>query len=259
MTVCAIRYASLLAALLGLSGCGEPDEPVEIEKRTREVAPFKAIDMEGAAHLEVAVGEPHSLTIQAPAAVIERLRVEVRDETLFIESRPRDWFPSQGGRRLILTIGTPQLSSLRLGGGNDANLRGFSGGETRIRAEGAAHVAARGRLDKLTVHMSGAANADLSRLLVADAKVTVDGVGNVVVHPTERLDATMNGIGAIHYLGDPMHVSTRMHGFGTIAKREGEPPPTQEPSSSEPIDPEKLQPEYEDTERSVDVEKEDVV
>jgi hypothetical protein len=70
--------------------------------------------------------------------------------------------------------------------------------------------------------MSGAGKVDLAELVVADAKVTVDGVGSVVVYPTDELDATMNGVGAIHYIGEPRKVTTHMNGLGTIGQSEEE-------------------------------------
>lgn len=98
-------------------------------------------------------------------------------------------------------------------------LRGFRGGETSIDVNGAARIRASGALDKLTVHLDGAGFADLSRLSAKDAKVTVDGVGSVVVNPQESLEATMNGIGAILYTGTPRQVNSSMNGLGTIGKQ----------------------------------------
>ena len=77
--------------------------------------------------------------------------------------------------------------------------------------------------------------------------VTVDGVGNVIVNPRESLDATMNGVGAIFYTGSPRHVSTRMNGLGTIGQRDSSPAHDAEPKKQ--IDPDQLQPEYEDPDK----------
>jgi hypothetical protein len=121
-------------------------------------------------------------------------------------------------------------------------LDGFDGGESRIKIEGAAHIKATGRLDELTVRMSGAGHADMSKLVANEAKVTVDGVGSVYVNTKESLEATMNGVGAILYSGNPREVNTEMNGLGTIAHRDG----ADRKREREPqIDPEELQPEYE--------------
>lgn len=252
------KLAALWLAAVLLGGCNNYDgHDGPMQTQTRELSGFNAIDMEGAARLEISVGAPYSVELEAPADVLERVKTEVRGETLAIESRAKDWFPSGGRARVTLRISTPELTSLRLGGGNDVAVQGYDGGESSIKVEGAANIEARGELDRLVVRMSGAGQADLSELIAARVKVTVDGVGTAVVHANEALDATMNGVGAIHYIGDPREVRTRMNGVGTIGKKDwGKKEPSKDERSKDEdveIDPDKLQPEYEDKERMQDV------
>ena len=123
-----------VSALMVLSGCSEKGGPLQTE--TRELAAFEAIDMEGAARLEISVGSPRSLEVEAPAEVLERLETEVRDNTLYIESRVKNWLPSQGRPRVTFRIALPKLASLKLGGGNNVILTGYAGGESSIIGDG---------------------------------------------------------------------------------------------------------------------------
>lgn len=249
-------FAAPLAMLL-LAGCSDHDvDDGPVTSQTRDVGDFDSIEMEGAARLEITVGEPGSVVIEAREETIDRVRTDVRGDTLHIRSKPKDWFIVNGRPRVTVRISVPELESLRVEGGNDVRLAGFDGGETRIRAEGAAHIRGSGRLDELTVHMAGAGHADLTELEVDEAKVTVDGVGSVYVHPKDSLDATMNGVGAILYTGSPSEVNTRMNGLGTIGRRnaddlrrEREKREEDIERPDEPIDPETLEPEYEDGEK----------
>jgi hypothetical protein len=211
---------------------------------TREVRSFDSIDMRGAARLEITVGKPESLVLEGRAASIERVETDVRHNTLYIESKPRDWFMSNNRRRITVKITVPKLEQLEVEGGNDVRLTGFDGGETRIRASGAAHIVADGRLDELTVRMAGAGHGDFSRLVADETKVVVEGVGSVIVHPKDTLDATMNGVGAILYTGNPREVNTRMNGLGTIARRDAKDDDADERRDAP--NPEALQPEYEE-------------
>jgi hypothetical protein len=236
----------LVVACAGLvSSCNDRDEgrsrgPSRTE--TRDVGSFAAIDMSGAARLEITVGKPESLILEGRASSIERVTTEVRHNTLFIESKPRDWFMSSNRRRITVRINVPKLESLEVEGGNDVRLTGFDGGETVIKASGAAHIFAEGRLAELTVHMAGAGHGDFSRLEADEARVTVEGVGSVIVHPKDTLDATMNGVGAILYTGSPREVNTRMNGLGTIARKDAKDMDDDE-DDEDAIDPENLQPE----------------
>jgi hypothetical protein len=245
------RAAGLLlivASTALLSACGDGDDrrargPSRAE--TRDVGSFDSIEMRGAARLEITVGKPESLSLEGRAASIERVETDVRHNTLYIESKPRDWFMSNNRRRITVKITVPKLESLEVEGGNDVRLTGFDGGETRIRASGAAHIQAEGRLDELTVRMAGAGHGDFSRLVADETKVVVEGVGSVIVHPKDTLDATMNGVGAILYTGNPREVNTRMNGLGTIARRDSKDDADIEDRDDVPVDPEDLKPEYE--------------
>ncbi|MBL8270408.1 GIN domain-containing protein [Steroidobacter sp.] len=248
-------YPTLGALVLGcslLSGCGEHSNdwgdkgPVVSERR--EVGSFDSIDMDGAAKIEIAIGEPVSVQIHGHEGVVSRLETEVRGDTLHIKTRKRDWVIGNSNSRLTVNITVPRLESLELQGGNDVSVTGLHGGDTQIKAAGAANIVADGNLEKLQVRMTGAGHADLSKLAVMDASVTVDGVGSVLVNARDSLDATMNGVGAIFYSGTPQRVNTRMNGLGTIAQQDSnndsDVKPKAEPEA--PVDPDSLELERED-------------
>ena len=243
-------HSTILVALAGaallLGGCGERSESGPMITETRDVDSFDAIAVKGAAKLEITIGGPVSVVIKGHEKAVRRVETSVSGDTLRIKSRPKDWLIRNNNARLTLQITLPRLQSLNLEGGNDVLLVGFAGGKTNIEASGAAHIQADGHLEQLTVHLAGAGHADLSKLTANEAKVTVDGVGSVIVSPRDSLDATMNGIGAIFYTGSPSRVNTRMNGLGTIGQREEH----QDGDAVEPepqIDPEKLQPELEES------------
>ena len=218
---------------------------------SREVGTFHAIDMDGDGKLQIDVGSPASVTIEGKESVVAALKTEVRGDTLHISSKRKDWMFFGGAQRLTLRITVPHLASLKLDGGNDVRLSGFNGGESSIKVQGAAHVEADGTLEELTVYMAGAGHADFSKLVANDAKVTVDGVGSVFVNSKDSLNATMNGVGAILYTGNPHVVNTSMNGLGRISQRTPKDMERRErderkgPDEREPVDPESLQPEYE--------------
>jgi hypothetical protein len=195
--------------------------------------------------------------LEGRGSYIHRISTEVRGDTLYIRSKRRDWLWTDGDPRVTVRITAPHLQSLSLRGGNDVRLAGFDGGESRIKVEGAAHIEATGQLDELTVRMAGAGHADLSKLVTNQASVTVDGVGSVYVNTKESLDATMNGVGAIFYSGNPREVNTSMNGLGKIARRD---PDDRRKRHVEPqIDPDQLQPEYEKQPRLENIESTEVI
>jgi Putative auto-transporter adhesin, head GIN domain len=239
--------ASGLAALSLLAGCGDSDirtGPVRTE--TRDVGSFSAMEVSGATRLEVTVGSPVSVEIEGRDRFLQRLQTQVDGDTLYIKSTRKDIVTIGTSPRLIVRVRVPNLSTLKLEGGNDVKLSGFDGGATKIHVEGAANITGAGRLDELTVFMAGAGHVDLSELVAGAANVTVAGVGSVFVHSQTSLDATMNGVGAIFYAGNPQHVNTHINGLGTIGHRDRGKSKSKAPDEPEAIDPDKLLPEYED-------------
>lgn len=235
-----------LVAMAMLGGCGDGGAdsdrgPVVSERR--EVQSFDSISLEGAAKLEIKVGEPVSVLVSGNETSVGRTETSVSGGTLHIKNKARDWV-IRNNSRLTVQITLPKLDSLELEGGNDVSLVGLHGGDTKIKAAGAANIVANGQLDELTVRLAGAGHADLSKLAVNDAKVTVDGVGSVIVNPHESLDATMNGVGAIFYTGSPRKVNTRMNGLGTIARQDSSEDSKAEPKpepEAQPAEPDSLQ------------------
>lgn len=241
-----IRFAFLAGVAIGCAACTD-DSPVRTE--SREVPSFNAIDMRGGARLEISIGQGPSVQVEAPENTLPNVKTEVREQTLYIEGRFVDWVQNGAGPGVTVRVSVPTLASLRLSGGNEVRVTGFSGGSSNIHIEGFSSFEAEGALDELIVRMAGAGNADLRKLLAKNARVTVDGVATVHVHPQETLDATMNGVGAIFYTGSPREVSTHINGLGTISRDDRD--STEEESverGEETPDPEEMDVEY-DVER----------
>lgn len=238
---------ALVATALFLSACdGDSRSSGAVRTETRTVGAFSSIDLEGTARLEVTIGSPVSLSLEGRDEFLQRLKTEVEGDTLYIRSKRRDWISAGTNPRVTLKVTVPHLASLNLEGGNDVLLTGFNGGDADLRLEGATHLKGVGRLEALTVFMAGAGHVDLKDLVADDAKITVAGVGSVFVHPKNSLDATMNGVGAILYTGNPREVNTHMNGLGTIAR--GEEKDFEDEDRKPQVDPDRLQPEYEEEE-----------
>ena len=268
-----VQIAPLLLAAVLAAGCDSPELDVgPVRSETRSPGSFDSIELDGSARLNIAIGAAESLSLEGPGRILDQVTTEVGGETLRIRTRSKGWIWVHGQPRVVVNITVPRLNALEVQGGNDVRLTGFDGGKSIISIQGAAHVQASGTLDVLNVDMKGAGVADFAGLVAQQATVTVDGIGRVVVHPKDSLNATMNGIGSIEYVGRPREVSTHMNGFGSIAQQDQEDtdrnerkkdrdwnrhrrhePREQTPESSEPQppNPDDLQPEYDDRPKKI--------
>ncbi len=252
-----IARAALAGVMLStLAACGDSQLATgPIRTETRPVGSFDSIKVDGATRLQITVGVPVSVEVEGRRSFLERLQTQVHGDTLHVKVSRKDWIALGTSPRLTVRVGVPSLEKLEVQGGNDVRVTGFDGGETRIRLQGATNLVAEGRLDELRIFMAGAGHADLGDLIAREADVTVAGVGSIFVHPTDTLDATMNGVGAIFYTGNPSQVNTRMNGLGAIGQRSASDVRRErQPEDKAPIDPDSLQPEYD---RNEPVEKEE--
>jgi hypothetical protein len=212
----ALRGAALLL-LPVLAACQRYEEG-SLVTQNRGVDAFHSVELRGAATLDVLVGAQQSLVVEGGSRGLERLRTEVRNGRLVIESRG-NWLWNQGTTRLQVRITVPQLRALELNGAGSITINGLDGGALALVLSGAGALEGGGRVQTLTARVNGAGSIDLSRLQATDAEVAVNGTGSIDVNVTGRLDATVNGVGNIEYLGKPAQLNSSINGVGSIRPR----------------------------------------
>ncbi len=77
---------------------------------------------------------------------------------------------------------------------------------------------ASGKADKGLVRVEGVGGFDGYELKCTDMNVTVSGVGGAKVYASEKLTATLNGVGSIKYKGNPKTKNLNTNGIGNIKK-----------------------------------------
>ncbi|HMA11199.1 MAG TPA: DUF2807 domain-containing protein [Steroidobacteraceae bacterium] len=219
MSITRWREILTLAALgTVLGGCAADSGPVRTENRAVEA--FHAVELRGAAQMDVEVGKGPALSITAGERVLQGTSTQVRNGVLVVLIRERGgWF--QRGPAAKLRIQAPTLDSVQISGAGDFNLHAVSGDRLDISVQGAGKLEADGTIGKLTARIDGAGSADLTKLAATDADVAVNGAGNLDVHATGILNAEVNGVGSISYSGNPQKVVPSVHGVGSISPAGG--------------------------------------
>ncbi len=214
----------LLLALplcLALSACsGHDDGPTVSQARGLDA--FHSIDLRGAGQLDVLVGPRQSVVVEASPDALTHIKTTSINGDLVVESEAGFWAQSSGILKVRITL--PKLNTLALNGAGQVSVSGLAGGSTTLVLSGAGELEASGAVDSLTLRLNGAGRADLSRLKAVAAKVTVNGAGHAVVQATDKLEARLNGVGAIEFLGTPLALTTEINGMGRIGPREAATP-----------------------------------
>ncbi|HLP16475.1 MAG TPA: DUF2807 domain-containing protein, partial [Bacteroidota bacterium] len=83
---------------------------------------------------------------------------------------------------------------------------------------GAGNIDMQGSSHELNCTINGAGNFSGKKFRSNDVTAVLNGAGNCTVYASERIDATVNGVGAITYYGNPENVKSDVSGIGFISR-----------------------------------------
>lgn len=148
----------------------------------------------------------YRMTITGPTASLAQISVE----------NGRITTRGHMGHGVRIRAEGPQISALTLSAPGRYRLKGLAQRDLRIDAEGAAELVADGTVNALVIHSTGVGSIDLSELKARDAKLTLDGVGNVDINATGQVDLDLSGIGNVTLHAKPQQLRSRTDGIGAI-------------------------------------------
>lgn len=185
---------------------------------TRPVGRFENIHLGGAFTAIVRAGEKTTrVVVSGNADAVSRVTTVVRDGTLEVGMKSGGGF-SFFNNSPTIAIDVPSLRSFASDGAGSIEIRGLGGGDITLQSSGAGKIVASGRARRATISLNGAGKVDAEGLDAKDVTVENNGVGSIRVRASGTLDATINGVGSIHYAGTPTHVESHVNGLGHIGR-----------------------------------------
>jgi hypothetical protein len=183
---------------------------------SREVEPFREIDLAGIGTVVVDVTGTESLTIEAEDNIMPELRTTVSNGTLHLEPR-RSIDPTVD---IIYTVTAATLDSVTISGSGDIVVTGADSSDFHVGISGSGAVSATGSIDNgLEVNISGSGEFDGEDLVASEGQIDVSGSGDAVVNVTDQLSISISGSGTVEYIGSPS-VEVDKSGSGTITQRD---------------------------------------
>jgi hypothetical protein len=199
-----------------------PELSGERGSRTYDHANFDGIEVSGQWQITLERGDAWRVAIDAPAELVDNLRVEQDGDRLELDIDGERWFGGFGrdnaGPKATITM--PALESITLSGASQVSFSGFDGESLSIASSGASEIrATTSRFDALSLELSGAGNADLDEISVTNADVSVSGAANVRLNMTGgRLTGEMSGAGNLAYRGTVSEQSIDTSGFVNVRR-----------------------------------------
>jgi hypothetical protein len=189
--------------------------------------------------LTIQQGEGESLKVEAPQPLIDRLKVDMRGDTLEI-AHDQDWWEwinpanwnvgnirytlllrdletlhaSGVGSIVVNSLKTPRLEVVQSGAGS-IDIRGLDTEDLQVSLSGVGSLDVAGRAARQKVNLSGAGSYHARQLESQAAAVNVSGVGSADVTVAEELDARISGTGSIDYHGSP-RLTQHVSGVGSV-------------------------------------------
>jgi hypothetical protein len=181
--------------------------------QTRSVPAFTGVDLAGANNVTVHVGGRQRVVVHADHNLLSRITTVVRDGGLVIGATAGS-FSTTSPMSVDVTV--PSLDSVTLSGSGVVTVDGLRATHVTVDVPGNGVLRVSGRADRLNATLGGAGDVQLQDLIARDVTALVAGSGRLQVHATGSLDATVSGVGAISYSGDPSKVSQKITGAGSI-------------------------------------------
>ena len=202
------RYLVLL-----LAGSSAYANPVTTE--TRSPGAFHAVELKGAVGVEIRVDNKTTVEVIGEPEAIKHISTDVKAGSLVIDMTGN----VNTHEKLKVVVTTPNLDAIALTGAGNMKASGVKASRFAIQLGGAGNIDLAGTTDELAVDQTGPGNVNAKDLPAKSASVTHGGTGNVTVTATDKLAATLTGVGNITVYGHPKSVSKSVSGVGSIRLR----------------------------------------
>jgi hypothetical protein len=200
------RYLVLL-----LAGSSAYANPVTTDARSPGA--FHAVELKGAVGVEIRVDSKTSVEVTGEPEAIKHISTDVKAGSLVIDMTGN----VNTHEKLKVVVTTPNLDAVALSGAGNIKVSGVKAARFAIQLGGAGNLDVTGAADDVAVDMTGHINA--KDLPTKSATVTHGGTGNVAVTATEKITATLTGVGNVTVYGHPKSVSKSVSGVGSIRLR----------------------------------------
>jgi len=199
----------ILAAVLSLAIL-----PANAAEQMRNVTPFKGIVVQGPVSLVVESGKSFSMRVQGDQRFIDRVTSEVVGGELRLSMKDSKRNSIETNDRVIVTL--PELRSFSGEGAGVINLNNVRGELLDVEYRGAGRLAINGEVRKLRLSAEGVGEVDTKDLRTREAHVSFEGIGSVKVHASDKLNASVTGMGNLSYYGNPRVVNKSVSGIGSV-------------------------------------------
>ncbi len=240
--------SKFLLAVLLIAGSGytfaKPHPTAKVsayEIVDRHLSGFNGINVAGSFDVYITQGSTESVKVEAPSDVIDRIITEVNGGVLKVYNKNDgwnwgDWFGHH--KKIVVYVVVKDVNSINLSGSGDVffkegittnslNLHVSGSGDMTGRVEvktlessisGSGDMKLSGHAGSCTVSLVGSGDYTARNLLTVNTAVRVTGSGDAQINASEKVDASVQGSGDVHYTGGARNINSNKTGSGDISR-----------------------------------------
>ncbi len=241
-----MRYLILFMVLIGIFvvgnrscgnfhfGFGGVSGKGPVEKETRSVDDFHAVDIEIPADVEVRVSDQYSVEVQAQENLLPLLKAEVdngklrvyfnenvsntKDLKVWVSAPSFDKLTLSGsGNMKVVSALSGEHLDLSIGGSGDIDAPQVDFGRMKCSIAGSGNINVGGKAGDVGFEIAGSGDISAKDLIADTGKASIAGSGSVTCHVDRSLKAEIAGSGDVFYTGSPS-VDSDVAGSGKVKK-----------------------------------------
>jgi hypothetical protein len=209
------------------------------DTQNRHLSGFSAVDVEGSFDVYITQGSAESVTVDAPANIMDHIVTEVREGSLIIKDKHKNGWGDWNGnhKKVIVHVTVRDINAIGISGSGNVYFRdGIKAEKLNIEVSGSGDAAGKIEVKKLDCSVSGSGNIKISghandsnisvsgsgnysakELPTVNTNVEVSGSGNASVSASSSIAAAVSGSGDVSYTGGAQHVTKSKSGSGDIS------------------------------------------
>jgi hypothetical protein len=217
----ALAFSTVLAiGAIALTACSSQGTPSVLQgtgplrSETRSVPAFTSIDVRHGIKLDLRIGSPAKVELEAAENLLPIARTDVSAGTLVVDAT-RDYSSPDG---ISVKVTTPSLTALALSGGAVGSATGVDVTGLAVRTDGGAVLTLTGRAESLDLSAKGGGRLDLRDFSAKAATVDLAGGVAVTIAVSDSVKGRAVGSAALVVRGHPSRIDVSTTGGAVVTQ-----------------------------------------
>jgi hypothetical protein len=183
--------------------------------QARTVDVCEGVTVMSTGNVSLTQADNQSIRIEADDNIIGRVIAEKQNGILVVGLPDGSY--TNVTVRIYVSMKTIKTLSIE-GAGNIQSTNMINSQSLNCSINGAGNITLQGQGDDLSCSINGAGNFNAKNFTAKTCTAIVNGAGSCTVSCTDKLDATVSGVGSVYYYGNPATVNSTISGVGQITK-----------------------------------------